>query len=55
MKNKIAWADCKYRSDRVQDCAGLPSKEYGQKTVYHQTQSNLTGFWKKMLQQLYVS
>ena len=51
----MAWADFKYRSDCVQDCAGLPSKEYGQKTVHHPTQSPLTGFWKQMLQKLYVS
>ena len=55
MKKKIALADCKYRSDRTQDCAGLPSKDYGQKTVQHPTQSSLTGFFKQMLQQLYVS
>ena len=55
MKNKIAWADCKYRSDRTQDCAGLPSKGYGRKTVQHPTQSSLTGVSKQMLQQLYVS
>ena len=55
MKKKIALADCKYRSDRTQHWAGLPSKEYGRKTVQHPTQSPLTGFWKQMLQQLYVS
>ena len=55
MKKKIAWAACKYRSDRTQDCAGLPSKEYGRKTVQHPTQSPLTGFCKQKLQQLYVS
>ena len=55
MKKKIALADCKYRSDGTQDCAGLPSKKYGRKTVQHPTQSPLTGFCKQMLQQLYVS
>ena len=55
MKKKIALADCKYRSDRTQDCTGLPSKEYGRKTVQHRAQSALTGFCKQMLQQLYVS
>ena len=55
MKKKIAWADCKYRSDPTQDCVGPPSKEYGRKTVHHPTQLPLTGFCKQMLQQLYVS
>ena len=53
MKKKIALADCKYRSDRRQDCAGLPSKEYGRKTVQHRTQSSLTGFCNLMLKQEY--